>query len=116
MLLNLQLKEITCMCTICQVHYQRSVKRVSSKVNTGAPSLADKAFTMIAYDIPDATSRATVNLLFDVLAGIKPISALTKIWPKSTLLKDYEAIHNNESWKQCTDWCQWWRRPNHLSK
>ena len=52
----------------CRVHYTRSVERVSGRVNKGNPT-AHRAFTTIAYQIPDLSSKKDVITLFDVLSG-----------------------------------------------
>ena len=99
-----------------QVHFQRSVKRVSDKVNKGSSTKAYKAFTTIAYAIPTAKTKTEVESIFQVLCGAKPLSAAISNLPESSILKEYEPEHDMESWKPCSHWCDWWMRPNHLSK
>ena len=99
------------------MHFQRSVKRVSGKVNKGYSTLAHQTFTTIGYAIPACKSRKDVETLFEVLRGAKSLTSAIEIMPESSpLLKKYQPEHNTESWVKCTHWCDWWTRPNHLSK
>lgn len=98
------------------MHFQRSVKRVSDRVNKGSSTRAYKAFTTIAYSIPTSKSKADVETLFKVLCGEKPLSEAIRIMPGSSVLKEFQAEYNMENWKSCSHWCEWWMRPNHLSK
>lgn len=59
-------------------------------------------------------TQANVQLLFDVLCGLKSLSCATKIFPDSLVLSDYQHSHDVGKWEKCTHWCDWWRRPNHL--
>ena len=82
-------------------------------MNKGSSTKAYKAFTTIDYAIPTKTE---VESIFQVLCGAKPLSAAISILPESSILKEYEPEHDMESWKPCSHWCDWWMRPNHLSK
>ena len=100
---------------ILQVHFQRSVKKVSEKVNR-CHSLAHQAFTTIGYAILSAKSKEDVILLFQVLGGTEPLSTAISILPQSSVLKEYESTHKQEKWSACSNWSKWWMRPTHLGK
>jgi hypothetical protein len=89
---------------------------VSEKVNKGSVKNSFKAFTTIAYAIPEAKTKEEVQILFQVLCGKQPLSSAISILTNSLLLKEYMPHHNIENWKACSSWCEWWTRPNHLSK
>ena len=95
------------------MHYQRSVKRVSDRVNKGSSTKAHRAFTKIAHAIPAIQKKEQVEILFQVLCGAKPLSSATAILSESSLLREYEPDHNVENWTACTHWCNWWTRQNH---
>ena len=99
----------------CRVHFTRSVKRVSERINKGNP-LAHKAFTNIAYTIPKAVSRKDVLLLFSVLAGDKSIENVLTLFKGSSTLKTYAKNHQPSLWKSCHHWASWWTQPKHLCK
>ena len=84
-----------------QVHYQRSVKRVSDKVNKDSSTQAHKAFTTIAYAIPTAKTKLHVEILFEVLCGAKPVSSALEILPKSSVLREFSSEHRVGKWKAC---------------
>ena len=98
-----------------QVHFQRSVKNVSEKVNR-SHSLAHQAFTTIGYAILHAKSEEDVLSLFHVLEGEEPLSTAICIVPQSTTLKEYQQFHQQEKWRACSNWAKWWMRPAHLSE
>ena len=75
-----------------QVHYQRSVKRVSEKVNR-SHSLAHQAFTTIDYAILYAKSKEDVLSLFRVLGGEEPLATSRSIPLQSSVLNEYESTH-----------------------
>ena len=89
---------------------------MSERVNGSASTLGYKAFLSIAYAIPQATSQDDVYSLFSVLSGEKPISEAISLIPDATYLSSYIPHHDSSSWKTCTQLCDWWQRPNHLSK
>ena len=64
----------------CKIHFIRSVKRVSERINKGSP-LAQKVFTAIAYHIPKAATPEDVTTLFNVLAG-EDVSEAAAIMPE----------------------------------
>ena len=99
----------------CQVHFTRSVKRVSERINKGNP-LAHRAFTTIAYTIPKATSRKDVLLLFNILAGDTSIDKAFSLCKGSSTLKTYAKSHQANVWKTCHHWASWWTQPKHLRK
>ena len=99
----------------CQVHFTRSVKRVSERINKGNP-LAHRAFTTIAYTIPKATSRKDVLLLFNILAGDTSIDKAFSLCKGSSTLKTYAKSHQASVWKTCHHWASWWVQPKHLRK
>lgn len=99
----------------CQVHFTRSVKRVSERVNKGN-HLAHKAFTTIAYHIPKAKSPEHVMKLFSILAGEADISEAAAICGQQKSLDLYTKSHSPSSWQGCKHWVKWWRRPKQLSK
>ena len=82
----------------CQVHYTRSVKRVSKRINKGN-HLAIKAFNAIAYHIPKASSPEQVTFLFDVLAGEADIAI--DICNSTSSLRKYADTHVRGSWQGC---------------
>ena len=97
----------------CQVHFTRSVKRVSECVNKGN-HLAHKAFTTIAYHIPKAKSPEHVMKLFSILAGEADISEAAAICGQQRSLDLYTKSHSPSSWQGCKYWVKWWRRPKQL--
>ena len=100
----------------CQVHFTRSVKRVSERINKGN-HLAHKAFTTIAYQIPKAKSAEHVIKLFSILAGevdISEAAAICGLQQKS--LESYAKSYSPSSWQGCKHWVKWWRRAKQLSK
>ena len=101
----------------CRVHFARSVKRVSEQVHKGQP-LANKAFTTIAYAIPDQSTSADVYTLFDVLEGKAGIEAALPLCAQkhTCMLRDYSKTHNLTTWQPCSHWVKWWKRERHLSK
>lgn len=99
-----------------QVHFQRSVKRVSERVNKNGSSKAHGAFTAIAYAIPNVKTAAHVQGLFRVLRGSDQLSCAFKILPKIKVLSEYQPEHNPDNWTACSHWCDWWMRKNHLRK
>lgn len=101
----------------CRVHFTRSVKRVSERINK-RDSLANKAFTTIAYNITNMTSNGDVQVLFDVLAGKRELREAVALCAKSTVLESYakDGGHNPDSWKACSHWAEWWQRDRHLRK
>ena len=101
----------------CRVHYTRSVKRVSERVNKG-DALANKAFCTIAQLIPDLESEENVLLCFDVLAGKRNISDASAICKQSVVVKKYaeSTQYNPCNWRVCSHWAEWWKRPRHLRK
>jgi hypothetical protein len=99
-----------------QVHFQRSVKRVSERANKGGSSKAHKAFTSIAYEIPKAKTKAAVEGLFRVLCGTDPLACAVKILPEVKVLVEYQSEHSPQDWVACSHWCDWWMRKNHLSE
>ncbi len=84
----------------CRVHFSRSVKRVSERVNKGNPS-AYRAFTTIAYQLPDADTQDVLTL-FEVLAGEREIDDALPICQHSTALEKYGKQHKLETWKPLT--------------
>ena len=52
----------------CRVHFIRSVKRVSERVNKNNPK-SHKAFMAVANLIPNSATREESLLLFDILSG-----------------------------------------------
>lgn len=110
-------KSKKCITLHLQVHYQRSVKRVSEKVNKGSSTLAHQVFTTIGYAIPATKTKEDVDTLFQVLCGAESLSCAIKILPESkSLFEKYQSEHDADTWTKCTHWCEWWTRPNHLSK
>ena len=101
----------------CRVHFIRSVKRVSERVNKG-DSLANKAFTTIACNITKMTSTKDVRLLFDVLAGKRELREGLALLTPSSVLEGYmkSGCHNLDFWKACSHWAEWWQRDRHLRK
>lgn len=99
-----------------KVHYQRSVKRISERLNKNAKNGAHQAFTSIGYAIPNVTKKEHVEILFKVLCGSSPLSSAIKILPKLTVLSESESEHNPDNWNACSHWVAWWMRKNHLSK
>lgn len=98
-----------------QVHYQRSVKRVSERTNkVGSPGY--KAFLHIGYEIPKAKTKKDVEDLFAVLARDKPLAVACSILNSAKVLTDYAAEHDPQKWKLSSHWCAWWMREKHLSK
>ena len=91
------------------------MKRVSEKVNKSS-QLARKAFTTIAYHIPEAETPEDVMTLFSVLAGEKEVKAAATLIPESSVVRRYADEEEHESWKQASHWVDWWRRPRHLRK
>lgn len=98
------------------MHYQRSVKRISEQVNKNIAGKPHKAFTSIAYAIPNVHKKEHVETLFHVLSGLAPLSSAIKILPEMEVLKTYESEHDPSNWKACSHWVSWWMRKNHLSK
>ncbi len=98
-----------------KVHYQRSVKRVSERVNKSGTA-AYLAFNTIGYAIVNAKRKEDVESLFHVLCGEEPLSTACGILGDRVELTRYSPDHNPEKWKSCSHWCSWWMRPNHLSK
>lgn len=82
----------------CRVHFTRSVKRVSERVNKNN-LLAHKAFTTIAYQIPNALTEADALCLFDVLAGESDISNALALCHHGSTLMQYAEVHHPETWK-----------------
>ena len=100
----------------CRVHFTRSVKRVSERVNKGNPD-AHRAFTTIAYQIPHASTEENVLVLFEVLAGEKKLSgALALCHHDSSTIERYAQKHQPAIWKPLRHWVEWWKRPRHLGK
>ena len=101
----------------CRVHFTRSVKRVSERINK-RDSLVNKAFTTIAYNVTNMTSKEDVQVLFDVLAGKRELREAVALCAKSTVLETYakDGGHNPDSWKACSHWAEWWQRDRHLRK
>ena len=91
------------------------MKRVSKKVNKGS-QLAHKAFTTIAYHIPEVGTPEDVMTLFSVLAGEKEVEAAVALIPDSSVVRRYADEEEHESRKQASYWVDWWRRPRHLRK
>ena len=69
----------------CKVHFIRSVKCVSERINKGS-SLVRKAFTAIAYHIPKATTPEDVTTLFNVLVG-EDVSEAAAIMPECSVVQ-----------------------------
>lgn len=78
--------------------------------------MAFKAFTSIAYAIPNCDKAEDIKGLFRVLCGSHPLTLAIKILPKVTLLSEYQLEHNPSNWMACSDWCEWWTIKNHFSK
>ena len=91
------------------------MKRVNERINRSS-SLAYKCFNTIAYAIPKANKKEHVDTLFQTLSGSKPLSEALAILPPSNELQEYATIHNPTLWELSKTWCNWWARPNHLSK
>ena len=100
----------------CKVHFQRSVKRISERVNKNTSGRAHKAFVSIAYAIPTVKTTKHVEALFRVLRGADPLSSAIDILPKVKILVEYQSEHDPRKWTACSHWCDWWTRENHLSK
>lgn len=99
----------------CRVHFIRSVKRVSERVNKGNPD-AHKAFTTIAYQIPDAATEKNALTIFEVLAGERELSDALAICQHGSILEKYAKEHLPQTWASLRHWVDWWKRPRHLSK
>lgn len=99
----------------CRVHFTRSVKRVSDRVNKNN-NLAHKAFTTIAYQIPHVSAEDEVLTLFDVLSGKTDISHAIPLCQETNALQQYAPSHNPSKWKELEHWAEWWKRPKHLRK
>ena len=99
----------------CKVHFIRSVKRVSERINKGSP-LARKAFTAIAYHIPKATTPEDVTTLFNVLAGEEDVSEAAALMPECSIVQQCSKEHKPRLWKEAMHWAEWWKRPRHLRK
>ena len=100
----------------CQVHFTRSVKWVSERVNKGNP-LAHKAFATIAYHTLKAKFSEHVMKLFSILAGEADISEAAVICDHQQKSLDlYTKSHSLSSWQGCKHWVKWWRCPKQLSK
>ena len=56
--------------------------------------MAFKAFTSIAYAIPNCDKAEDIKGLFRVFCGSDPLTLATKILPKVTLLSEYQLEHN----------------------
>lgn len=98
----------------CKVHFIRSVKRVSERINKGS-SLARKAFTAIAYHIPKATTPEDVTTLFNVLAG-EDVSEAATLMPECSVVQQCSQEHKTRLWQEALHWAEWWKRPRHLRK
>ena len=81
----------------CRVHFTRSVKRVSERVNKGNPD-AHRLFTIIAYQIPDAAMEENVLVLFEVLAGEKKLSNALALCHHSSTIERYAQEHQPAIW------------------
>ena len=99
----------------CKVHFIRSVKRVSERINKGSP-LARKAFTAIAYHIPKAATPEDVTTLFNVLAGEEDVSEAAAIMPECSVVQQCSQEHKARLWKEAMHWAEWWKCPRHLRK
>ena len=101
-------------CLSLQVHFQRSVKRVSEKVNRRNEA-GHRVFTTIGYNIPKVDTQEEVLTLFAVLAGEEPLLTAATLL-KSDEIKSYTSDHNIDDWKVLKFWKQWWTKPKHLGK
>ena len=97
----------------CKVHFIRSVKRVSERINKGSP-LPQKAFTAIAYHIPKATTPEDVTTLFYVLAG-EDVSEAVALMPECSIVQQCSKEHKLRLWK-AMHWTEWWKPPRHFRK
>ena len=95
-----------------KVHFQRSVKRVSERVNRHNEE-GHRIFTTIGYGIPKATSKEDVLSLFAVLAGDEPLETAGNIL-NDPQMKEYSKHHNQTDWAKLNQWKQWWTKPRHL--
>ena len=97
---------------LLQVYFQRSVKRVSERVNKHNEA-GYRAFTTIRYNIPKVDTQEEVLTLFAVLAGEQPLSTAAELL-ESKEVEDYVPEHNQEDWMVLKHWKEWWMRPKHL--
>lgn len=76
------------LCTMLQVHYQHSYKRVSENMNP-SHSLAHQAFTTIGYVILRTKLKEDILSLFRVLGGEEPLTTARSIVLQNSVLKEY---------------------------
>ena len=84
-------------------------------MNKGNPA-AHRAFTTIAYQIPDVSTKEDVLTLFDVLAGENSMSDALLVCKHGSALTQYAESHNPETWKPLKYWTEWWTQPKHLGR
>ena len=97
-----------------QVHFMRSVKCVSQKLNKSSPG--HQAYTTIGCAIPKYSDREEVQIFFDILSRAKEIEEAIKVIPDQSCLKKYAPSHDPTLWKPAEKWCQCWTCEYHLRK
>ena len=75
--------------TPVQVHFQRSVKRVAERANKAHSKDGYKAYTSIAYCIPQRDKAEDVITLFEVLGGQRPLEDAISLLPDNKVLQNY---------------------------
>lgn len=90
-----------------QVHFIRSLQRVSKKINPQYKE-GKEAFIAVGQQILKAKSADEVIKLFDVLRGEKSIK-------EANIAKDVKNVDTKE-WKGVATWVDWWIRKRHLCK
>ena len=90
-----------------QVHFIRSLQRVSKKINPQYKE-GKEAFIAVGQQILNAKSADEVIMLFDILRGEKSIK-------EANVLKDVRNVDTKE-WKKAAIWVDWWVRKRHLCK
>ena len=91
------------------------MKHVSEQVNKNNAQ-SYRAFTTIAYEIPNQNNEKVVLTLFDILEGKKNIEAALSLCKSSSVLSEYCKKQNQELWKSYSNWVSWWKRDWHLCK
>ena len=91
------------------------MKRVGEQVNKNNAQ-SYRAFTIIAYEIPNQNNEKDILIFFDILEGKKNIEAALSLCKSSSVLSEYCKKHNQELWKICSNWVLCWKCDRHLRK
>jgi len=87
-----------------EVHFIRSLQRVSKKINPQYKE-GKEAFITVGQQILKAKSADEVMMLFDILRGGKSIK-------EANIPKDVDT----KEWKKAATRVDWWVRKQHLCK